>query len=88
MANRLQGWAIKLSAYDFNIEYIRTDKNTADILSRLISKHKKGAYKEGLDTPEQTYLHFASEALLLDYHKLKKETASDRILSRESRYRN
>lgn len=28
-ASRLQRWAIKLSAYNFAIEYIRTDKNTA-----------------------------------------------------------
>lgn len=87
-ASRLQRWAIKLSAYDFNIEYIRTDKNTADVLSRLISKHKEGVSREELDTPEQTYLHFAAEALLLDSHKLKKETASDNILNRVIRYIN
>ncbi|XP_026743672.1 uncharacterized protein K02A2.6-like [Trichoplusia ni] len=87
-ASRLQRWAIKLSAYDFNIEYIRSDKNTADILSRLISTHKEGVISEELDTPEQTYLHFAAEALLLDYQTLKKETVSDSVLSRVARYIN
>ncbi|XP_047520687.1 uncharacterized protein K02A2.6-like isoform X2 [Pieris napi] len=82
-ASRLQRWAIKLSAYDFNIEYIKTDKNTADALSRLITAHKE----IGEDTlPEQTYLHFATEALLLDYSVLKKETLSDPILSRVLTY--
>lgn len=87
-ASRLQRWAIKLSAYDFDIEYIRTDKNTADVLSRLINTHKENAMNEELDTPEQTYLHFAVESLLLDYKVLKKETASDQILSRVIRYIN
>lgn len=87
-ASRLQRWAIKLSAYDFEIEYVRTDKNTADILSRLISKHKEGVLKEESSAPEQTYLHFAIDSLLLDYNIIKKETASDPLLSRVVSYTN
>ncbi|XP_063390080.1 uncharacterized protein K02A2.6-like isoform X1 [Cydia fagiglandana] len=85
-ASRLQRWAIKLSAYDFNIEYVNTDKNTADALSRLINSHKEESIASEEVLPEQTYLHFASEALLLDYKVLKRETASDPILSRVLSY--
>ncbi|XP_035917100.1 uncharacterized protein K02A2.6-like isoform X1 [Anopheles stephensi] len=47
-ANRLQRFALALQLYDFEIEYIPTDKfGNADLLSRLISKHAK---------PEQEYM--------------------------------
>ncbi|KAG7310777.1 hypothetical protein JYU34_003593 [Plutella xylostella] len=84
-ASRLQRWALTLSAYDFNIEYVSTDKNTADCLSRMISAHKSDSVKLG-EQPEQTYLHFASDALLLDYNDLKKITQRDPLLSRVISY--
>ncbi|KAL4717822.1 hypothetical protein ACJJTC_000971 [Scirpophaga incertulas] len=34
------------------------------------------------EIPEQTYLHFAQEALLLDYEQIKKQTCKDPILGR------
>ncbi|XP_050072320.1 uncharacterized protein K02A2.6-like [Anopheles maculipalpis] len=41
-ANRLQRFALTLQLYDFEIEYIPTDKfGNADVLSRLINKHAK-----------------------------------------------
>lgn len=85
-ASRLQRWAIKLSAYDFQIEYVRTDKNTADVLSRLINSQKNEIASEVDIVPEQTYLHFSTDALLLDYEILKKETRNDPILSRVLSY--
>ncbi|KAG7298724.1 hypothetical protein JYU34_017133 [Plutella xylostella] len=85
-ASRLQRWAIKLSAYDFTIEYVKTDKNTADVLSRLINSQKEVVASENNDLPEQTYLHFSTDALLLDYNVLKKETRGDPILSRVLSY--
>lgn len=80
-ASRLQRWAIKLSAYDFKIEFVNTTRNVADVLSRLIKSHKENTVNTE-ELPEQTYLHFATEALLLDYRQLKKETSSDPILCR------
>lgn len=85
-ASRLQRWAIKLSAYEFDIEYVSTDRNTADVLSRLIKTHKEDVVSTEQDLPEQTYLHFATDALLLDYKVIKKETANDPILSRVTSY--
>ncbi|XP_061706699.1 uncharacterized protein K02A2.6-like isoform X1 [Cydia pomonella] len=81
VASRLQRWAIKLSAYTYNIEYIRTDANGADGLSRLPVPIKNADSLDG-PPPEQTYLHFAHNELLLDYHDVKKETQRDPILSR------
>ncbi|XP_055605169.1 uncharacterized protein K02A2.6-like [Uranotaenia lowii] len=47
-AYRLQWWALSLLGFDFNVEYISTDKlGYADVLSRLISNHQK---------PEEEYV--------------------------------
>ncbi|XP_058121680.1 uncharacterized protein K02A2.6-like [Anopheles ziemanni] len=41
-ANRLQRYALTLLLYDFDLEYVPTDKfGNADVLSRLIAKHEK-----------------------------------------------
>lgn len=81
-ASRLQRWAIILSAYDFDIEYVGTHDNAADCLSRMIAAHKEVGDRQNEDLPEQTYLHFASEALLLDYTQLKSLTQRDPVLGR------
>ncbi|XP_048007003.1 uncharacterized protein K02A2.6-like isoform X1 [Leguminivora glycinivorella] len=81
-ASRLQRWALCLSAYDFDIEYVKSEQNVADVLSRLIKAHKLSEVENEKREPEQTYLHFASDALLLDYKVLKNETKKDPLLSR------
>ncbi|XP_058120128.1 uncharacterized protein K02A2.6-like [Anopheles ziemanni] len=41
-ANRLQRYALTLLLYDFDLEYVPSDKfGNADVLSRLIAKHEK-----------------------------------------------
>lgn len=81
-SSRLQRWALILSAYNFNIEYVRSKDNSADALSRLPLKVCEGQ----VNAPEQTYLHFARDALLLDYEALRKETKCDIILGRVLSY--
>lgn len=78
-ASRMQRWAVILSAYDYDIEYIKTNENCADGLSRLPINTTK---QESDVIPEQTYLHFAQEALLLDNKQIKTFTLKDAILSR------
>lgn len=81
VASRLQRWAIRLSAYTYDIEYISTEANGADPLSRLPVPIKNTDTLDSLP-PEQTYLHFAQNELLLDYHDIKKYTSRDQLLSR------
>ncbi|XP_059048702.1 uncharacterized protein K02A2.6-like [Achroia grisella] len=76
-ASRLQRWAIKIAAYSYEIEYVNTKDNAADGLSRLPIQSK---FPSSL--PEQTYLHFAHNALLMDHSEIKLQTQRDSILSR------
>lgn len=82
-ASRLQRWAIILSAYTYDIEYVNTKQNGADGLSRLPVPCNSD---ESLQVPEQTYLHFAQNALLLDYNIIKQQTRIDPMLGRILNY--
>lgn len=82
-ASRMQRWAIILSAYSYDIEYVNTKDNCADALSRLPDSRQKNS---SVTVPEQTYLHFAQDALLLDYTEIKKQTITDPLLGRVLRY--
>lgn len=77
----MQRWALILSAYDFDIEYVGTHDNGAEILSRL----PVNEFRED-KPPVQTYLHFAANELLLDSVAIKKATAHDSVLSRVCEY--
>ncbi|CAK1597488.1 unnamed protein product [Parnassius mnemosyne] len=82
VASRMQRWAIILSTYSFDIEYVRTDENGADGLSRLPLKTERNV----TTPPEQTYLHFVQQALSLDYNDIKRETLRDPLLSKVLSY--
>lgn len=85
-ASRLQRWAIKISAYTYDIEYVRSKDNGADGLSRLPVPSKTLKATDCLELPEQTYLHFAQNEMLLDFSELKKQTQRDPILGRVLSY--
>lgn len=78
-ASRLQRWAIKLTAYAYDIEFVRSKDNGADGLSRLPARALR---KQRTCVPEQTFLHFAQNAMLLDYQEIKKQTNHDPLLGR------
>lgn len=82
-ASRMQRWAVILSAYNNDIEYVKTNENCADGLARLPIKSEKVS-KDSI--PEQTFLHFAQDALLLNYNDIKSQSSKDRLLSRVLSY--
>lgn len=84
-ASKMQRWAVILSAYDFDIQYVRTDCNAADALSRLPSV---AASDEQYTSDSDSHLFFASDALLLNNQNIKKFTKRDPILSRVYNYIN
>ncbi|XP_063830254.1 uncharacterized protein K02A2.6-like [Ostrinia nubilalis] len=85
-ASRLQRWAIKLAAYTYDIEFVSSKDNGADGLSRLPVSLKLPNTSDCLELPEQTYLHFAQNEMLLDYNELKKQTQRDAMLGRVLSY--
>ncbi|XP_061722555.1 uncharacterized protein K02A2.6-like isoform X1 [Cydia pomonella] len=80
-SSRMQRWALLLMAYDFDIQYVDSAGNCADALSRLPIGQSKEA-----DPPEQSYLHFASDALFLDCNEIRLKTAKDPLLGRVVNY--
>ncbi|XP_048482923.1 uncharacterized protein K02A2.6-like isoform X1 [Plutella xylostella] len=82
-ASRMQRWAIILSAYSYDIEYVRTNDNGADGLSRLPVKLSE---KRTNTVPEQTYFHFVQDALLLNHNEIRCLTRRDSILSKVIEY--
>ncbi|XP_065075510.1 uncharacterized protein K02A2.6-like [Ochlerotatus camptorhynchus] len=76
-ANRLQRFALTLLLYDFDIEYVPTEKfGHADLLSRLISQHAK---------PEEDYI-IASVTLEEDVRVVAQSTQADPLLRKVYRY--
>ncbi|XP_055623717.1 uncharacterized protein K02A2.6-like [Toxorhynchites rutilus septentrionalis] len=76
-ANRLQRFALNLLLYDFEIEYVSTEKfGNADLLSRLIDQHIK---------PEEDYV-IASLNLEEDIRVVAQSTQADPLLRQVHRY--
>ncbi|CAK1597505.1 unnamed protein product [Parnassius mnemosyne] len=77
-ASRIQRWAVLLSGYDYNIEYVTSNKNCADGLSRLpISSNNKKTINR-----EITYINFVENFLPVTNEDVTKATSKDIILSR------
>lgn len=80
-ASRLQRYAIKLAAYDFEIEFVRSEQNSfADALSRLPLESTEGrSRREG---EECSYLNYAQDSFPVNFKDIKIETAKDPLLSK------
>ncbi|XP_060800357.1 uncharacterized protein K02A2.6-like [Amyelois transitella] len=76
-ASRLQRYAVRLAAYDFDIEYVSTHKNgNADGLSRLPLLKGKAEPNIG----EASFLHFVEDSFPLCYKDVAHELRRDKIL--------
>ncbi|XP_013172204.1 PREDICTED: uncharacterized protein K02A2.6-like [Papilio xuthus] len=74
-ASRLQRYAVRLAAYDFDIVFVSTDKNgNADGLSRLPQPTSSKSTEE---EDAATYLHFVEDSFPLSHKDVAKETAKD-----------
>ncbi|XP_048485025.1 uncharacterized protein K02A2.6-like [Plutella xylostella] len=80
-ASRLQRYAVKLAAYNFNIEFVTSAKNCfADALSRLPLELTK-QQPRGEDQ-HVSYLNFAQECFPISFKDIKTETSKDATLSK------
>lgn len=80
-ASRIQRYAVKLAAYDFKIEFIRSDQNSfADALSRLPLSSTKVRIRE--DDAGCSYLNFVQENFPLSFKDIKAQMAKDPLLSK------
>lgn len=91
-ANRLQRYAIFLSAYNYSIEFINSASNTADFLSRAIPVSSKGRRRASATCSDlrdevAAYVNFAVEVCLpVTKRDLEVETARDVVLSKVAKY--
>lgn len=75
-ASRMQRWAVILAGYDYSIEYVRSEKNAADALSRLpVGKEKRQGN-------ECTYLNFIQNFLPITRKMVVEHTSKDEVLKR------
>lgn len=75
-ASRMQRWAVILAGYNYKIEYIRSDKNAADALSRMpVDQGKR-------DKIESTYLHFVQNFLPVTRKMVIENIAKDKVLKK------
>ena len=80
-ASRLQRWAILLSGYSYEIEYVASAKNCADALSRLSQSKTKEERPN-----EITYLNFVENFLPVTNDDIRESTTRDPLLSRIAFY--
>ncbi|KAJ8713190.1 hypothetical protein PYW08_008494 [Mythimna loreyi] len=97
-ANRLQRYAMFLSAYNYTIEYVKSADNNADYLSRASLRHDQqqteergdsGAHAAASAAPidRATYVNFVVDGSIpVTLDELRKETAKDIILAKVINY--
>lgn len=83
VANRIQRWAIILMAYDFDLQFTRTEEfGHADILSRLIADHRSAAEDELVIAEVRYNCMFVltiNAALPVTFEEIVQATADDQV---------
>lgn len=90
-ANRLQRYALFLSAYNYEIEFISSAANTADFLSRALPNNSSVASSSGKQVSDEkdlaAYVNFAVDGCLpVTRRDLQTETTNDSVLKYVSKY--
>lgn len=84
-ANRLQRYALFLSAYNFKIEYIKSRDNVADFLSRAIEVSRIRSEDDNLLNDEALFINFMYKDISpITVDDIKRETVNDPILKKVS----
>lgn len=78
-ANRLRRWAVILSNYRYKVKYVKSEKNTADFLSRLPVQDDENAIWQSVDVD---YLNYFSDNDIIstNFDVIKKFTNLDSVL--------
>lgn len=80
-ASRLQRWATRLAAYDFNVEFVRSaDNGPADALSRLPLP------REGRALETMSYINLIEESFPISFKDIAKETEKNSLLCKVKGY--
>nr|XP_046486469.1 uncharacterized protein K02A2.6-like [Neodiprion pinetum] len=82
-AQRLQRYAEFLSAFRYNIKYVKSSANCADGLSRLVNLNEKE-----INVKENTYLNYIENETneCLDWKIVSRETRKDLVLAKVMNY--
>lgn len=76
-ANRLQRWAYVLTAFDFDISFVKSGKNAADFLSRI----RIGTTDRVSTAPQCLNFIYDNCPFNVNWVKIKTQTRTDKILS-------
>ena len=74
-ANRLRRWAIYLSAFNYEIEHVKSSENAADALSRLPME-----LKDNFEEEEENLLFFSKSEIPINFEFIREMTLKDEIL--------
>jgi len=75
-AGRLQRYTIFLSKYHFKIEYVTSNKNSVNVLSRLLVNTASN------EKSEVSYLNWINEVKIINADLGQWETVKDKVLSK------
>lgn len=82
-ANRLRRWAIILSNYQYKIQFVKSQKNLADCLSRLPIKDKEKW--DNFDLNYMNYFYY-NEDMPIDFDAVKQFIQKDEVSSKVKMY--